>query len=98
MAPATPGVDMEILWPLLHQRMEEIGGEFWRVNGWVPIAFDGSRAANLADTVPPSMAIWTLHLPTSAAGKRAAFPVLSRQYLCVKQLENNKSPVCVILG
>jgi hypothetical protein len=36
---------MEILWPLLHQRMEEIGGEFWRVDGWVPIAFDGSRAA-----------------------------------------------------
>lgn len=36
---------MEILWPLLHQRMEEIGGEFWRVGGWVPIAFDGSRAA-----------------------------------------------------
>ena len=36
---------MEILWPLLHQHMEEIGGEFWRVDGWVPIAFDGSRAA-----------------------------------------------------
>jgi hypothetical protein len=36
---------MEVLWPLLHQHMEEIGGEFWRVGGWVPIAFDGSRAA-----------------------------------------------------
>ena len=35
---------MQILWPLLHERMEEIGGEFWRVGGWVPIAFDGSRS------------------------------------------------------
>jgi hypothetical protein len=34
--------------PLLHavvqQRMEQIGGKFWRVGGWVPIAFDGSRS------------------------------------------------------
>ena len=36
---------MAILWPLLQKRMEEIGGKFWRVHGWVPIAFDGSRAA-----------------------------------------------------
>jgi hypothetical protein len=35
---------MSNLWPLLHQRMEEIGGKFWRINGWVPIAFDGSRS------------------------------------------------------
>jgi len=35
---------MEILWPLLHERMEEIGGRFWRLGGWVPIAFDGSRS------------------------------------------------------
>jgi len=35
---------MNILWPLLHERMEEIGGRFWRINGWVPIAFDGSRS------------------------------------------------------
>lgn len=36
---------MKILWPLLHQRMEEIGGKFWRIDGWVPIAFDGSRSS-----------------------------------------------------
>jgi hypothetical protein len=36
---------MKLLWPLLHQRMREIGGEFWRVGGWVPIAFDGSRSS-----------------------------------------------------
>jgi hypothetical protein len=35
---------MRILWPLLQERMEEIGGRFWRIHGWVPIAFDGSRS------------------------------------------------------
>jgi hypothetical protein len=35
---------MKVLWPLLHERMEEIGGRFWRIHGWVPIAFDGSRS------------------------------------------------------
>jgi hypothetical protein len=35
---------MEILWPVLHRRMEQIGGRFWRVAGWIPIAFDGSRS------------------------------------------------------
>lgn len=34
---------INILWSQLHQRMEEIGGRFWRIHGWVPIAFDGSR-------------------------------------------------------
>jgi hypothetical protein len=34
---------MSLLWPLLQTRMREIGGRFWRLNGWVPIAFDGSR-------------------------------------------------------
>ena len=36
---------MEILWSLLHARMQEIGGKFWRIDGWVPIAFDGSRSS-----------------------------------------------------
>jgi Transposase DDE domain len=31
--------------PVLQQRMQEIGGNAWRICGWVPIAFDGSRAA-----------------------------------------------------
>ena len=35
---------MEILWPVLHERMKEIGGKYWRIEGWVPIAFDGSRS------------------------------------------------------
>lgn len=28
----------------VQQRMEQINGKFWRINGWVPIAFDGSRS------------------------------------------------------
>jgi len=35
---------MPLLWMLLQARMEEWGGEFWRIDGWVPIAFDGSRS------------------------------------------------------
>jgi len=35
---------MPVLWPVLHQRMRDIGGVFWQVHGWVPIAFDGSRS------------------------------------------------------
>lgn len=35
---------LSVLWPVLHQRMEQIGGEFWRIDGWVAIAFDGSRS------------------------------------------------------
>ncbi len=34
---------MKILWKIVHQRMKQIGGEFWETDGWVPIAFDGSR-------------------------------------------------------
>lgn len=33
-----------LLWMLLQTRMEEWGGDFWRIDGWVPIAFDGSRS------------------------------------------------------
>lgn len=29
---------------ILQERMEQIGGKFWRINEWVPIAFDGSRS------------------------------------------------------
>lgn len=40
----TPGF-MPLLRGVLHQRMEQIGGKFWRIDGWVPIAFDGSRSS-----------------------------------------------------
>lgn len=42
---------LRLLWPVLHQRLQEIGGEFWQIGGWVPIAFDGSRS-----TAPRSQA------------------------------------------
>ncbi len=32
-----------LLCVLLQERMAEIGGKFWRIDGWLPIAFDGSR-------------------------------------------------------
>jgi len=35
---------MRLLWPVLHERMQEIGAQFWQVGKWVPIAFDGSRS------------------------------------------------------
>jgi hypothetical protein len=40
----TPGF-MPLLRGVLQQRMEQIGGKFWRIDGWVPIAFDGSRSS-----------------------------------------------------
>jgi hypothetical protein len=36
---------MNLLWLRLHRKMEEIGGKFWRIDGWIPIAFDGSRSS-----------------------------------------------------
>jgi hypothetical protein len=36
---------IDVLWLRLHQKMEEIGGKFWRIATWVPIAFDGSRSS-----------------------------------------------------
>ena len=35
---------MPILIGVLQQRMAQIGGKFYRIDGWVPIAFDGSRS------------------------------------------------------
>jgi hypothetical protein len=35
---------LERMWPVLHQRMQQVGGSFWQIDGWVPIAFDGSRS------------------------------------------------------
>jgi hypothetical protein len=39
----TPGF-IPLLRAVLQQRMEQIGGKFWRIDDWVPIAFDGSRS------------------------------------------------------
>lgn len=34
---------IDLLGPVLHARMQEVGGRFWRFRKWLPIAFDGSR-------------------------------------------------------
>src|SRR5262245_14667466 len=34
---------LPLLRAALQRRMAQVGGRFWRVGGWVPIAFDGSR-------------------------------------------------------
>lgn len=34
-----------LLFTVLQARMEDVGSKFWRVGGWVPIAFDGSRSS-----------------------------------------------------
>ena len=35
---------MDLLCQVLQARMKEIGGKFWQIDGWLPIAFDGSRS------------------------------------------------------
>ena len=69
----TPAL-MQILWPVLHQRMAEIGGRFWRIHGWVPIAFDGSRSTHHEPkpTSGPSVLRTTARgVPPSIARRRA---------------------------
>jgi Transposase DDE domain len=39
----TPAL-LPVLFALLQRRMQEIGGRFWRIEGWLAIAFDGSRS------------------------------------------------------
>ncbi len=36
---------MPVLWNLVRERMQQIGGELFHVKGWLPIAFDGSRSS-----------------------------------------------------
>jgi hypothetical protein len=36
---------LRVLWSRLHQLLQEIGGEHWQIDGWVLIAFDGSRSS-----------------------------------------------------
>lgn len=35
---------LPLLWTRLHGLMERVGGEHWRIGGWLPLAADGSRA------------------------------------------------------
>ena len=60
---------MTLLWPVLHQRMEQIGEEFWRIGGWLPIAVDGSRS-----TAPRTRGNEAAYCaPNYGKGKRARY-------------------------
>ena len=34
---------IKIMWQAVHQRLRQVDGGCWKLGGWVPIAFDGSR-------------------------------------------------------
>jgi hypothetical protein len=38
------GKMLPVLRDILQQRMQRIASNFWRIDDWVPIAFDGSRS------------------------------------------------------
>jgi len=59
----------EWLWDLLHQRMREIGGSWWTVGEWVPIAFDGSRSS----TPRTRSAETAFCAPNRGKGKKAKY-------------------------
>jgi hypothetical protein len=78
---------MEILWLVLQQRMEEIGGPFWRIHGWVPIAFDGSRS-----TAPRTRANERAFCaPQYGHGKTAKYPKKKTKGMRRKNNEKNKA-------
>ena len=53
----------------LRQRMEQVGGKFWRIDGWVLIAFDGSRS-----TAPRTVANETAYCAANyGKGKTAKY-------------------------
>jgi len=78
---------MTILWSLLHERMREIGGKFWRIHGWVPIAFDGSRAAAPRTEVNER----AFCAPNYGKGKTAKYRKKKSKGMRRKNNEKNKS-------
>ena len=58
---------MPLLWAHLHGLMEQVGGEHWRIGGWLPLAVDGSRA-----TTPRTRSNeGAFSAPNFGAGKKA---------------------------
>ena len=77
---------LSVLWPVLQLRMQEIGGNLWRVNGWVPIAFDGSRS-----TAPRSKSNEkALCAPHYGHGKTAKYRKKKTKGMRRKNNEQNK--------
>lgn len=81
------GPFLSVLWPVVHLRMEEIAGKLWRVRGWVPIAFDGSRS-----TAPRSKSNEkALCAPNYGHGQTAKYRKKKSKGLRRKKIEKNKT-------
>ena len=75
-----------LLWTILQSRMKEWGGKFWKVNGWVPIAFDGSRS-----TAPRTKANEKAFCaPNYGAGKTAKYRKKKSKGMRRKMNQRNK--------
>jgi hypothetical protein len=78
---------LSVLWPVLHLRMEEVAGKRWRVHGWLPIAFDGSRS-----TAPRSQSNEkALCAPDYGNGQTAKYRKKKSKGMRRKKNERNKA-------
>ena len=78
---------LRLLWPVLHRRMQAVGGSFWRVGDWVPIAFDGSRS-----TAPRTQsAEQALCAPNYGRGKTAKYRKKKSKGMRREKNERNKA-------
>jgi hypothetical protein len=77
---------LSVLWPVMHLRMQEIAGKWWRVDGWLPIAFDGSRG-----TAPRSQSNEkALCAPSYGHGKTAKYR--RKKSKGMRRRKNEKNP------
>jgi hypothetical protein len=59
---------LPLLCTVVQERMAQIGGKFWRIDGWVPIAFDGSRST-APRTVANEVALCAAHYGSGQTAK-----------------------------
>lgn len=77
---------LPLLCLVLQARLKAIGGKFWQVDGWVPIAFDGSRS-----TAPRTKANeQKFCAPNYGKGKTAKYRKKKSQGMRRKQNQRNK--------
>jgi Transposase DDE domain len=77
---------MPLLRKVLHQRMEHLRSKFWRIDGWVPIAFDGSRG-----TAPRTRANEAAFCATNyGKGKTAKYRKKKSKGLRRRKIKKNK--------
>jgi len=78
---------LPVLWSVLHLRMQEVAGKLWSVDGWVPIAIDGSRSS-----APRSKSNeHALCAPTYGTGKTAKYRKKKSQGMRRRKNEKNKA-------